>query len=102
MYSKPDVNRQFMTNINKKNTSEPLHSYISEDVKEFLEKYLPKTYTEETLRILRRRGIHTSSGVIRNVRSGLSKNQEVLNALVKLAERNRKLSEEINTIIDNR
>lgn len=89
-----------MTKINKKREEKNVRSYIPDKVKLFLDEYLPCTYTEEALVILRKRGITTTSGVVRNVKAGISKNNKILNVLVKMANENKKIEEKIRIVID--
>lgn len=89
-----------MTKINKKKQVKNTQSHIPEKTKLFLDEYLPYTYTEAALVILRKKGIKTTSGVVRNVKAGISKNNKILNVLVRIANENKKIEEKIRLLTD--
>lgn len=62
----------------------------------FLDKHLPYNYTEQTQEVLRESKITVSNEVIRNVRTNrTTKNLDVLNALLKVAQKAKKEKESL-------
>ena len=68
----------------------------------FLEEYLPEQYTKPTQRILKTAKIKVSDEVIRNVRTKkTTSNITVLNALLRVAKKNKRAQENLAASIEN-
>lgn len=86
-----DNKNNVMTNILEKDKKEEMRSHIAQ-ARVIIEQYLPSTYTQLVLnRFAEDSGI--TSGIIRNVKKGLSNRLDVLNAMVEVALEQKKLVE---------
>lgn len=85
-----------MTNILKKNPPKKVQTHIQEAYI-FLAKHLPYEYASEVVEILRKKGVKTSPSVVRNVRTAkTTSNLAVLNALLLVAKKHKKLKESLS------
>lgn len=82
-----------MTNLNK------LYTYYDVDDKkeqevllDLLKNHLPKEYTNKVITKLAEEGLTTDSQTVRNIKSGISKNIQVFNAIIEVAKEYEKIS----------
>ncbi len=82
-----------MTNLNK------LYTYYDVDDKkeqevllDLLKNHLPKEYTSKVITKLAEEGLTTDSQTVRNIKSGISKNIQVFNAIIEVAKEYEKIS----------
>jgi len=86
-----------MTNIVNKRPQKKMQTHIQKAYS-FLDAHLPYEYTNEVLSTLKRQNIMTSSSVVRNVRTGITTTRaDVLNALLIVAKKHKKLKEKIES-----
>lgn len=89
-----------MTNVENKSTPKKKHSHIAKAY-DFLEAHLPYEYANDVVRELKKKNVEVTSDVVRNVRAARTTNRiDVLNALLLVAKKNKKLLEKIETTIN--
>lgn len=82
-----------MTNLNKLYTLYDVHSQIEQEtLKDLLTNHLPKEYTAKVIRKLANENIIVDSQMVRNIKSGISKNILVFNAIVEIAKEYKTIS----------
>lgn len=90
-----------MTNLNK------LYSFYNvcshkekESLEDLLINHLPKEYTSKVIEKLKTEGVAVKSGLVRNVKNGLSKNIIVFNAIVSVASEYKLFSDRMKKTLD--
>lgn len=96
-----------MTNLNKLYTLYDVHSQIEQEtLKDLLTNHLPKEYTAKVIRKLASENIIVDSQMVRNIKSGISKNILVFNAIVEIANKykvvSNRLKQNLNNNIDSK
>jgi len=95
LYTFVHIYTQPMTNILKQNPQKKVQTHIRKAY-EFLDEHLPYEYAAQVVEELKKKGILVSSSVVRNVRTAkTTTNRDVLNALLLVAKKNKKLLDEI-------
>lgn len=85
-----------MTNLNKLFSFYNVCSHKEQEaLRDLLENHLPKYYTSEVIEKLKSEDIAVDSGVVRNVKIGLSKNIFVFNAIVEVAKKYKTVSDSL-------
>lgn len=86
-----------MTNILNKKPQKKVQTHIQEAYI-FLDDHLPYEYASEVVGILHKKGIKASASVVRNVRTAkTTSNLAVLNALLLVAKKHKKLKDSLST-----
>ncbi len=76
-----------MTNLNKLYTLYDVQLHKEQQVlKDLLENHLPKEYTSKVIRKLANDNIVVDSQTVRNIKSGISKNILIFNAIIEVAK----------------
>lgn len=85
-----------MTNLNNIFNYYNVHSHNQPIVKELLTVHLPNRYTSIIQNTLKLEGVTVTSGTIRNVKCGLSKDIQVYGALIALAQEQKRIADALN------
>ena len=92
---------QLMTNIVNKMPEKKMQTHIQKAYS-FLDDHLPYEYTNEVIATFKKQNIEASSSVIRNVRNGITTTRsDVLNALLLVAKKHKKLKEKIESNLND-
>ena len=76
-----------MTNLNKLYTLYDVHSHKEQEtLKDLLSNHLPKEYTSKVIVKLASEELIVDSQMVRNTKSGISKNILVFNAIIEIAK----------------
>ncbi|WP_034041545.1 hypothetical protein [Wocania ichthyoenteri] len=92
-----------MTNLNKLYTLYDVHSQIEQEtLKDLLTNHLPKEYTAKVIHKLSNEGIIVDSQMVRNIKSGISKNILVFNAIIEIANKYKVVSNRLKQNLNNK
>ncbi len=91
-----------MTNLNKLYIYYDVHSpKEQETLKDLLTNHLPKEYTAKVILKLANEDIKVDSQTVRNVKSGISKNILIFNAIVEIASKYKAISNRLKKNLNN-
>ncbi len=92
-----------MTNLNKLYVLYDVHSQIEkETLKDLLTNHLPKEYTAKVISKLKHQNITMDSQTIRNIKSGISKNIIVFNAIIEIANEYKVISNRLKKNLNSK
>lgn len=87
-----------MTNLNKLYTLYNVHTHNEQEtLKDLLLNHLPKEYTSKVISKLETEEIIVDSQTVRNIKSGISKNILVFNAIIEIAKEYKTISNRLKT-----